>query len=104
MLRTLMMVTLLGAMLAAMSTMVHAKDVSAQQAGAEYARDGMLKAEAEHQDNLKKLAESEKALTEAQKQLAEDKKKADASKVKLDMAKAKYEKAQELLDQAWKQP
>lgn len=100
MLRMIMLVALLGSM----SSMVHAKDVSAQQAGAEYARDAMLKAEAEHQDNLKKVAESEKELAEAQKRLAEDKKKAEASRSKSEQAKAKYEKAQELLDQAWKQP
>jgi len=104
MLRIVMLIAVLGSMLVAMSSMVHAKDVSAQQAGAEYARDAMLKAEAEHQDNLKKVASSEKELADAQKRLAEDKKKADASKIKLDVAKAKYEKAQELLDQAWKQP
>jgi len=104
MLRILLMVTVMGSMLVAMSSMVHAKDVSAQQAGAEYARDAMLKAEADHQANLKKVAESEKSLAEVQKQLAEDKKKADVSKAQLDQAKAKYEKAQELLDQAWKQP
>ncbi len=64
MLRMLMVVALMGSM----SSLVHAKDVSAQQAGAEYAREALLKAEAEHQDNLKKVAESEKELAEAQKQ------------------------------------
>ncbi len=103
MLRMLLVAGLLGSMLATMSTLVHAKDVSAQQAGVEYAREAMLKVESEHQDNLKKVAESEKELAEAQKKLAEDKKTADASKAKLDQAKAKFDKAQATLDQAWKQ-
>lgn len=103
MLRVLMLVGLLGSMTLGMSSLVHAKDVSAQQAGVEYAREVVQKADAEHQDNLKKLAESEKALAEAQKQVAEDKKKAEASKLKLDQAKAKLDKAQTVLDQAWKQ-
>ena len=41
---------------------------------------------------------------EAQKRLAEDRQKTVASKKSLDEAKAKYARAQELLDQAWKQP
>lgn len=103
MLRMLLVIGLLGSMLASVSTLVQAKDVSAQQAGVEFARDGLLKAEAEHQDNLKKVADSEKDLQEAQKRLAEDKKKADVSKVKLDQAKARFDKAQAVLDQAWKE-
>ncbi|MFA7399668.1 MAG: hypothetical protein WCZ98_04215 [Sideroxydans sp.] len=103
MLRLLMMIGLLGSMTVAMSSLVHAKDVSAQQAGVEYARDAVHKLDAEHQDNLKKLAESEKELADAQKQVAEDKKQVEASKVKLDTAKAKLDKAQSILDQAWKQ-
>ncbi len=98
----LRMLLVLGLLVSA-SSPVHAKDVSAQQAGAEYAREALLKAEAEHQDNLKKVAESEKELAEAQKQLSEDKKKAEASKAKLDQAKAKSDRAQALLEQAWKQ-
>jgi predicted nucleic acid-binding Zn-ribbon protein len=103
MLRLLMMIGLLGSMMVAMSNLVHAKDVSAQQAGVEYAREAVQKAEAEHQANLKKLAESEKELADAQKQVAADKKIAEASKVKLDLAKAKLDKSQTVLDQAWKQ-
>jgi|GEM_PF-1664943 len=103
MLRLLMTVGLLGSMAVAMSSLVHAKDVSAQQAGVEYAREALQKVDAEHQANLKKLAESEKELAEAQKQVAEDKKKVEASKLKLDAAKAKLDKAQTVLDQAWKQ-
>lgn len=103
MLRLLMTIGLLGGMTVAMSSMVHAKDVSAQQAGVEYARDVVQKIDAEHQDNLKRLAESEKELAEAQKQVADDKKLVEASKVKLETAKAKLDKAQSVLDQAWKQ-
>jgi len=103
MLRIALLVGVLGSMTVAMSSLVHAKDVSAQQAGVEYARDVVQKVDAEHQDNLKKLAESEKELADAQKQVAEDKKQAEVSKVKLDTAKTKLDKAQTVLDQAWKQ-
>ncbi len=48
MLRLLMAIGLLGSMTVAMSTLVHAKDVSAQQAGVEYARDAVQKVDAEH--------------------------------------------------------
>lgn len=100
--RMLLVVALMGSMLASMSSLVHAKDVSAQQAGVEYSREAMLKAETEHQDNLKKVADSEKELADAQKQLAEDRKLAEASRAKLDQAKAKFDKAQAVLEQAWK--
>jgi hypothetical protein len=103
MLRLLMMIGLLGSMTVAMSSLVHAKDVSAQQAGVEYAREAVQQADIEHQANLKKLVASEKELTDSQKQVAEDKKIAEASKVKLDLAKAKLDKSQTVLDQAWKQ-
>ncbi len=96
------MLLMLG-LLISMSSPALAKDVSAQQAGAEYAREALIKAEVEHQDNLKKVAESEKELVDAQKQLAEDKKRAEASKARLDQAKAKSDKAQALLEQAWRQ-
>ncbi len=104
MLRTLLLITLLGSMLSAMSSLVHARDVSAQQAGVEYAREAMLKAEAEHQENLKKVAATEKELAEVQKRLADDRKKAEASRARLEQAKAKLDQAQANLDQAWKQP
>lgn len=94
---------LVTGLLASMSLPVQAKDVSAQQAGVEYAREAMLKAEEEHQESLKKVSGSEKELAELQKKLADAKKAADASKAKLDQAKAKFEKAQATLDQAWKQ-
>jgi hypothetical protein len=90
--------------LLSMTSLVQAKDVSAQQVGVEYARENMEKAEAEHKDNLKRVSDSEKRLTEAQKLLTEDRQKADLSNKKLEESKAKYTRAQELLDQAWKQP
>lgn len=103
MLRVVLVVAVLGTMIASMSSMVHAKDVSAQQAGVEYARDALLKVEEEHKANLKKVAESEKDLAEVQKRLAENKKAAEISSKNVEQAKAKLDKAQMVLDQAWKQ-
>jgi predicted nucleic acid-binding Zn-ribbon protein len=94
----------LAFLLISMASLAQAKDVSAQQVGVEYARENLEKAEAEHKDNLQKVSDSEKRLADAQKHLEEDKKKAVASKKSLDEANAKLVKAQELLDQAWKQP
>jgi hypothetical protein len=102
MLKVLLVITLLGSTVVTMSSLVHAKDVSAQQAGVEYARDALLKVEEEHQANLKKVAESEKELAEVQKRLAENKKAAEISSKNVEQAKAKYDKAQATLDQAWK--
>ena len=97
-------VGLISAVLVSMTSLAHAKDVSAQQVGVEYARENMEKAEAVHKGNLQQVAESEKQLSEAQKRLAEDQQKAAASKKSLEDFKAKYIRAQELLDQAWKNP
>lgn len=90
--------------LLSMTSLAQAKDVSAQQIGVEYARGNLDKAEAEYKDNLQHVSESEKRLTEAQNRLSDDRQKAAVSKKNLDEAKAKYERAQELLDQAWKNP
>ncbi len=90
--------------LLSMTSVAQAKDVSAKQVGVEYARSNLEKSEAEHKDNLQRVADSEKRLSDAQKRLAEDKKKSEESRKSLDEAKAKYAKAQEMLDQAWKQP
>lgn len=95
---------LILAVLFSMSGLAQAKDVSAQQVGLEYARDNLEKAEAEHKANLQRVAESEKRQAEAQKRLEEDRQNAAASNKKLEESKAKYERAQQLLDQAWKQP
>jgi Skp family chaperone for outer membrane proteins len=88
----------------ALSSLAQAKDVSAKQVGVEYAHQNLEKTEAEHKDNLQRVADSEKRLAEDQKRLTEDRKKAEESKKALDENKAKYARAQELLDQAWKQP
>jgi hypothetical protein len=90
--------------LVSMTSLAQAKDVSAQQVGVEYARENLEKAEANHKDNLQKVTDSEKRLADAQKRLEEDRRKAAASKKDLDEANAKYARAQQLLDQAWKQP
>jgi len=90
--------------LVSMTSLAQAKDVSAQQVGVEYARENLEKAEANHKDNLQKVTDSEKRLADVQKRLEEDRQKAAASKMDLDEANAKYVRAQQLLDQAWKQP
>ena len=95
---------LIFAALLSMTPLAQAKDVSAKQVGVEYARQNLEKAETEHKDNLQRVSDSEKYLADAQKRLADDRQKAVASKKNLDEAKAKYERAQQLLDQAWKQP
>jgi hypothetical protein len=95
---------LILALLVSMTSLVQAKDVSAQQVGLEYARGNQEKAEAEHKANLQRVADSEKRQAEAQKRLDEDRKNAESSKKILDESKAKFDKAQQLLDQAWKQP
>jgi hypothetical protein len=91
-------------LLLSMTGLVQAKDVSAQQVGLEYARGNLEKAEAEHKANLQRVADSEKRQAEAQKRLDEDRKNADSSKKSLEDSRVKYDKAQQLLDQAWKQP
>jgi Skp family chaperone for outer membrane proteins len=87
-----------------MTSLAQAKDVSAKQVGVEYAHQNLDKAEAEHKDNLQRVSDSEKRMADAQKQLADDRKKAEESRKSLEEAKAKYVRAQEMLDQAWKQP
>ena len=86
-----------------------AKDVSAQQAGVEYARQEVAKADTQHQADLKEVADSEKLLEQRRKayeqqtkKLAEDRQKAELSKKHLLEANAKFDKAQAILDQAWK--
>jgi len=91
-------------LLLSMASLAQAKDVSAKQVGVEYARQNLDKAEAEHKDNLRRVSDSEKYFADAQKRLADDRQNAAVSKKKLDEAKAKYERAQQLLDEAWKQP
>jgi uncharacterized cupredoxin-like copper-binding protein len=87
-----------------------AKDVSAQQAGVEYAKQEVDKADAQNKANLKEVSEAEKlleqrkkAFEEQTKVLADDRKKAELSKLHLQEANAKLNKAQTILDQAWKE-
>jgi hypothetical protein len=93
-----------------LTAFAQAKDVSAQQAGAEYARQEVDKADAQHKSDLKQVTEAEKllqqrkkAFDEQTKQLADDRKKAELSKQRLQEANSKLTKAQTILDQAWKE-
>ncbi len=93
----------------AFASLAQAKDVSAQQAGVEYARQEVEKANAQHKADMKDVSDAEillsqrkKAFEQQTKQVADDKKKAEVSKKKLEEANAKYSKAQAILDQAWK--
>ncbi len=99
-----MLKAVLTVVLLVMTSLAQAKDVSAKQVGVEYARQNLEKAEADHKDNLQRVADSEKYVSDAQNRLSEDRQKAAVSKKNLEVAKAKYARAQELLDQAWKQP
>jgi hypothetical protein len=99
-----------AALLFAFISVAQAKDVSAQQAGVEYARQEVEKADAQHKSDLQdvdaaeKLLELRKKAFELQtKQLADDRKKAELSKQHLQESNAKLTKAQSILDQAWKE-
>jgi hypothetical protein len=101
---------LAAVLLAILSTTAQAKDVSAQQAGVEYARQEVEKADAQNKSDLKEVADAERVLEQRRKayeqqtkQLDEDRKKAELSKHRLQEAKAKLNKAQTILDQAWKE-
>lgn len=91
-------------------SIAEARDVSAQQAGVEYARQEVEKADAQNKSDLKDVAAAEKLLEQRKKafelqtkQLADDRKKAELSKKRLQEANLKYNKAQAILDQAWKE-
>ncbi len=96
--------------LCSLASAAQAKDVSAQQAGVEYARQEVERAEAQNKSDLDDVAAAEKLLEQRKrafelqtKQLADDRKKAELSKKRLQEAKLKYNKAQTILDQAWKE-
>lgn len=100
----------LAILLAAFVSVAQAKDVSAQQAGVEYAHQEVDKADAQHKANLKEVGEAEKLLEQRKKAfeeqtkiLADDRKKAELSKQHLQESNAKLSKAQAILDQAWKE-
>jgi predicted nucleic acid-binding Zn-ribbon protein len=97
-------VVLIFAVFLSTTSLAQAKDVSAQQVGVEYARGNLEKAEAEYKDNLQRVSDSEKRLADAQNRLAQDRQRTATSKKSLDEARVKYTRAQEILDQAWKQP
>ena len=82
---------------------VRAKDVSAQQAGLNYALQQMEKSEAEYKSDTQRVADTEKVIEQKNKQLAEEKKKAEQSRKNYLEAKEKLDKAQEILDRAWKE-
>lgn len=101
---------LIAAFLIAFAPFAQAKDVSAQQAGVEYARQEAEKADAQHKSDLQDVDEAERVLEQRKKafelqakQLADDRKKAELSKKRLQEANVKYSKAQAILDQAWKE-
>jgi len=108
--RSLLVVKVMAAMFAAVfSISVQARDVSAQQAGVEYARHEVGKADELHKANLAELHEAEKKLAKRKKafelqtiKVAGDRKKAQLSKLRLKEAGKKLSKAQAKLDQAWK--
>ena len=80
-----------------------AKDVSAQQAGLNYALQQMEKTEAEYKSDAQKVADTEKVIEQKKRQLAEEQKKAELSRKNYQEAKEKLSKAQEILDRAWKE-
>lgn len=101
---------IIAAVLLVCASVAQARDVSAQQAGVEYARQEVDKANSQHQSDLRDVADAEKLLEQRKKayeqqtkQLADDRKKAELSKKRLQEANAKYGKAQAILDQAWKE-
>jgi hypothetical protein len=102
--------TWLAVFLMALSPLSQAKDVGAQQAGVEYARQEVAKADSQYKADLKDVSDAEillmqrkKALELQTKQVADEKKKAELSKKRLEEANAKLGKAQAILDQAWKE-
>jgi hypothetical protein len=83
--------------------LVHAKDVSAQQAGYNNALQKMEKAEADYKTDAQVVAETEKVIEKKKKQLAEEQKKAELSRKNYQDAKEKLDQAQSALDKAWKE-
>jgi len=108
--RSLLVAQVMAAMFAAVfSIAAQARDVSAQQAGVEYARHEVGKADELHKANLEELHDAEKVLAKRKKafelqaiKVAGDRKKAKLSKRSLTAASKKLKKAQAILDQAWK--
>lgn len=100
----------LAVLLLGFVSIAQAKDVSAQQAGVEYARQEVDKADVQHKADVNDVAAAEKLLEQRKKayeqqvtELELNKKKAELSKQRLQDANAKFSKAQAILDQAWKE-
>ncbi len=100
----------LAVLLLGFVSIAQAKDVSEQQAGVEYARQEVDKADAQHKTDVDDVAAAERLLEQRKKayeqqamELELDKKKAESSKQRLQNANAKFSKAQAILDQAWKE-
>jgi septal ring factor EnvC (AmiA/AmiB activator) len=85
----------------ACSPLALAKDVSAQQAGVEYAQNEMDSAEQKYQNKLRRVADSEKKLESVKKELADNRQQLQAAQEEKDAAQKRLTRAQELLDQAW---
>jgi exonuclease VII small subunit len=95
---------LLLTVLVSMTPLAQARDVTAQQVGLEYARENLERAELEYKEARQRVTDSEKRLADAQARVEADRQSAATSKKNLDEAGAKHVRAQQLLDQAWKQP
>lgn len=80
-----------------------ARDVSAQQAGLNYALQNMEKAEAEYRADAQKATDTEKLIEQKKKQLAEEQKKAELSRKIYLESKEKVSAAQAVLDRAWRE-
>jgi len=84
-------------------SIVHAKDVSIQQAAYNNALQKMEKFEAEYKADVQSAADTEKLIEKKKKQLVEEKLKAELSKKKYVDSKEDVEQAQLALDKAWKE-
>jgi hypothetical protein len=87
----------------AVAPVAQARDVSAQQAGLNYALQQMEKSETEYKADAQKVTDTEKVIEQKKKQLAEEQKKAELSRKSYLEAKEKVNKAQAALDRAWKE-
>jgi len=92
-----------AALLLSVVPLVHAKDVSVQQAGYNNALQRMEKAEEAYKSDAQTVADTEKFIEKKKRQLAEEQKKADISRKNYQEAKEKLEQAQNALDRAWKE-
>ncbi len=80
-----------------------ARDVATEQAAAQYARQEMERATAEHKAATDQVARTKKALEQLKLQYEQEQKKASLSEKKMREAAARFREADEALDRAWKQ-